>query len=48
MKFHARTIQFDILLVLNKYTSTLKIHRFLVKFKTKFLQWLKEYITLTV
>ena len=56
MKFHVKIIQFDILLVLNKYT--LKIHQFLVKSKTEFknspifskskiefLQWLKEYIT---
>ena len=34
MKFIVRLIQFDILLVLNKYSSTLKIHQFLVKFKT--------------
>ena len=44
MKFHVRLIQFDILLVLNKYA--LKIDQFLVKYKTEFLQWLKEYITL--
>ena len=44
MKFYVRTIQFDISLVLNKYTfKTFK--KFLVKSKTEFLQWLKEYIT---
>ena len=43
MKFHVRLIQFDILLVLNKYTY--KIDQFLVKYKTEFLQWLKESIT---
>ena len=43
MKFHVRIIQFDILLVLNKYTF--KIHQLLVKSKTECLQWLKEYIT---
>ena len=46
MKFHVRIIQFDILLVLNKYTF--KIHQFLVKSKTEFLQWLKEYITVII
>ena len=46
MKFHVRLIQFDILLVLNKYT--LKIDKFLVKYKTEFLQWLKEYITVCI
>ena len=44
MKFHVRTIQFDILMVLNKYTFK-KFTNFLVKSKTEFLQWLKEYIT---
>ena len=46
MKFHVRIIQFDIFLVLNKYTF--KIYQFLVKSKTEFWQWLKEYLTLTV
>ena len=44
MKFHVRIIQFDILLELNKYkfkNSPIS----LVKSKTEFLQWLKEYIT---
>ena len=53
MKFHVRIIQFVILLELNKYSfyQTLDILCFrnslivLVKFKTEFLQWLKEYIT---
>ena len=46
MKFYVRIIQFDILLVLNKYTRVLlKIHQILVKFKTKFLQWLDEITT---
>ena len=44
MKFHVRTIQFAILLVLKKYTFK-NIHQFLVKSKTEFLQWLNEYIT---
>ena len=45
MKFHVRFIQFDILLVLNKYTSTFKNSPILVKFKTKFLQWLEKITT---
>ena len=43
MKFHVRIIQFDILLVLNKYT--IKNSPILVKSKTEFFQWLKEYLT---
>ena len=45
MKFHLRFIQFDILLVLKNIRVLLKIQQFLVKYKTKFLQWLKEYST---
>ena len=44
MKFHVRTIQFDILLVLNKY-SFKTFTKFLDKSKSEFLLWLKEYIT---
>ena len=44
MKYYVRTIQFDILLVLNKYTFK-KFTNFLVKSKTEVLKWLKEYIT---
>ena len=43
MKFHVRIIQFYILLELNKFTFK-NSSIFLVKFKTEFLQWLKEYI----
>ena len=43
MKFYVKIIQFDIFLVLNKYTF--KIHQFLVKSKTEFLKWLTEYPT---
>ena len=43
MKCHERIIQFDILLVLNKYTF--KNSPILVKSKTDFLQLLIEYIT---
>ena len=44
MKFHVITIQFDILLVLNKYTFK-TFTKFLDKSKSEFLLWLKEYIT---
>ena len=44
MKFHMRIVQIDILLELNKYTCK-NSPIFLVKSKTEFLQWLKEYIT---
>ena len=44
MKFNVGIIQFDILLVLNKYTF--KNSPILVKSKTQLLQWLKEYLTL--
>ena len=43
MKYYVRIIQFGILLVLNNIL--LKIHQFLVKSKTEFLQRLKEYLT---
>ena len=45
MKFYVRIIQFDILLVLNKHTSTFKNSPILVKFKTKFLHRLEEITT---
>ena len=44
MKFHVRTIQFDILLVLIKYTFK-TFTKFLDESKSEFLLWLQEYIT---